>query len=199
MALAVVPFRLGGAAGGPDAAALAAKLSGRWTLNRELSPDLVDPGRRPGGRRGAFVSYGVVHAVLQRGGRGRGGGGGDGGPELSPPSEAETAAQSALSLLQQVPVELTIDASPSQITFVEPRGRSVFQIDGRSATVDVPGGTIKVKSRWDSASLRQEFSSVQRMLRRSWTIDAANHLVLTQRLESLAFVSKESRAIYDRQ
>jgi hypothetical protein len=37
------------------------------------------------------------------------------------------------------------------------------------------------------------------MLRRAWSIDAGGRLVLTQRIESIAFSSKESRALFDRQ
>jgi hypothetical protein len=178
------------------AAELAAKLTGRWVLNKELSPGLTAPGEGRGGRGGgpAFA----VGADAQRGG-GRGGGGGGGGVETPMVTTAEAAAQAALSAIQQVPLELTIDATPAEVTFVEPRGESRFRVDGKNAKVDVPGGTITVRSRWDRAELRQEFSSTQRVLRRSWSIDANGHLVLTQRIESIAFRSGESRAVFDRQ
>lgn len=176
-------------------AELAAKLTGRWVLNRDLSPGLT-PGEGRGGRgRGPAFSVG---ASVQRGG-GRGGGGGSGGVEMPMVTTAEAAAQAALSAIQQVPLELTIDATPAEVTFLEPRGESHFRVDGRNTRVDVPGGTITVRSRWDRAELRQEFSSTQRVLRRSWSIDADGHLVLTQRIESLAFRSGESRAVFDRQ
>ena len=111
----------------------------------------------------------------------------------------EVAAQAALDTIQQVPSELTITAGADSVEFVEPRGQSQFKIDGKNATVDVPGGTIKVKSRWDRGTLRQEFSSAQRTLKRSWSIDDQAHLVLTQHIESINVMTKEARAVFDRQ
>jgi hypothetical protein len=65
--------------------------------------------------------------------------------------------------------------------------------------VQCRGGSIKVKSRWDRGSLRQEFSSAQRTLKRSWSIDEQNHLVLTQHIESISLMTKDARAVFDRQ
>ncbi|HXW07468.1 MAG TPA: hypothetical protein VD833_19680 [Vicinamibacterales bacterium] len=208
-------FEIGGASlvlalcamAGPHAAVqhasrtdIAARMSGRWKLNQELSPDLMvpDPGRP--GRGGQGMVFAVTGAP-QRGGRGGGGSAGGGAAEASSPNllPGEAAAQAALSAIQQVPLELTIEATETQVRFLEPRGTSVFQIDGRNVSVEVPGGSIKVKSRWDRATLRQEFSTAQRMLRRSWSIDADNRLVLGQRIESMTFNSREARAVFDRQ
>jgi hypothetical protein len=111
----------------------------------------------------------------------------------------EIAAQAALSVIQQLPLELTIQAMPTEITLIEPRGQSHFRIDGKNTSVEVPGGTIKVKSRWDRGGLRQDFSSVQRVLRRSWSVDSNNRLLLTQRIESATLNTKESRAVFDKQ
>ena len=64
----------------------------------------------------------------------------------------------------------------------------------------MPGGcSIKVKSRWDRATLRQEFSSAQRTLKRSWSIDDQGHLVLTQHIESISLMTKDARAVFDKQ
>ena len=128
-----------------------------------------------------------------------GGGGASGGGADSPIMSAEVAAQAALDTIQQFPSELTITAGADSVEFVEPRGQSQFKIDGKNATVDVPGGTIKVKSRWDCGTLRQEFSSAQRTLKRSWSIDDQAHLVLTQHIESINVMTKEARAVFDRQ
>jgi hypothetical protein len=111
----------------------------------------------------------------------------------------EVAAQAALSIVQQVPEEMTIAATAESIEFIEPRGRSVFKTDTKNTTVEVPGGSIRVKSRWDRATLRQEFSSAQRTLKRSWSIDEQNHLVLTQHIESISLMTKDARAVFDRQ
>ena len=181
-------------------AELAAKISGRWLLNQSLSPGLAEPparGRSGGAGRGAL--FAVAAPAFQRGGRGGGGGGASGGGADSPIMSEEVAAQAALDIIQQVPSELTITAGADSVEFVEPRGRSQFKIDGKNATVEVPGGTIKVKSRWDRGTLRQEFSSAQRTLKRSWSIDDQAHLVLTQHIESINVMTKEARAVFDRQ
>ena len=139
---------------------LAAKISGRWRLNQSLSPGLAEPparGRSGGAGRGAL--FAVAAPAFQRGGRGGGGGGASGGGADSPIMSEEVAAQAALDIIQQVPSELTITAGADSVELVEPRGQSQFKIDDKNATVEVPGGTIKVKSRWDRATLRQEFSS----------------------------------------
>ena len=187
---------------GSPSADVAVKMTGRWKLNESLSPGLAaPPGRGRGGPgRGALFAAAAPAPAFQRGGRGGGGGGRGGGDEAgSPVMTEEAAAQAALSTIQQVPSEMTITASGDSIEFVEPRGRSVFKIDGKSGAVEVPGGTIKVKSRWDEGSLRQEFSSTQRTLKRAWSVDDSGHLVLTQHIESVALMTKDVRAVFDRQ
>jgi hypothetical protein len=189
----------------PAPAELAAKISGTWKLNTQLSPDIGGPGPGREGRGGA-PSLAIMGLAAQRGGGGGGGGGGRGrgggeargeAPYVVP---AEAAAQAALSLIQQVPVELTIAATASNIRIVDPRGESQFEIDGKNASVPVPGGgTLHVKSKWDRTGLRQEFSSTQRAVRRSWSVDANDRLLLSQRLESLAVSVKEFVAVFDRQ
>jgi len=140
-----------------------------------------------------------VPAPGQRGGRG-GGGSGEPSPQMPILTEAEAAAQQALATVQQLPPEMTITASATTITFVEPRGDSVFQIDGKNTAVAVPGGTIKVKTRWERDALRQEFSSTQRVLHRSWSVDpGGRQLTLKQRLEGIGLGGKESQAVFDRQ
>ena len=185
-------------AGSP--ADVAARMTGSWKLNKELSPSLSAPaGRGPDGRRGGGALYAM--AAPQRGG-GRGGGGagaGGGGSEPAPLMPEEIAAQAALTILHQVPVEVKIEATATDITFVEPRGQMSFKVDNKTAPMEIPGGTLRVKSRWDRGVLRQEFSSTQRKLLKTWTLDANNRLVLTEKIESLAFNTTESKAVFDRQ
>ena len=71
-------------------------------------------------------------------------------------------------------------------------------IDGKTSVMDAPGGTITHKSRWDRGTLRQEFSSAQKKLVKSWSVDANDRLVLTEKLES-SQSSTESKAVFDRQ
>ncbi len=182
------------------AADAAAKLSGRWTLNRDLSPSLATPGRGGprGGSRGGAPSFAISP---QRGGRGGGGGGQlepafEGGADLPP---AELAAQRAMRIFQQVPTELTITATVSAVTFADANGQGTFAIDNKTSEIDVAGSKIKVKTRWDHAALKQDLSSSRRKIARSWTIDPDGRLVLSVKVESLTMNTTESRAVFDRQ
>ena len=178
---------------------IAARLTGRWKLNTELTPTSPNRGRGRGvvdaNRAGSFAA--LVSVAQQRGGRG--GGRGGGGSEASAPlPAAELAAQAALSILHEVPVEMSIEAGADAITFRDPRGEWRFKIDDRNSTMEVPGGTIRTRSKWDRGLLRQEFSSAQRALVKTWTIDANDRLVLVERVESMT-VRSESKAVFDRQ
>jgi hypothetical protein len=174
-----------------------AKLTGGWKLNVELTPTSATPGR------GGFADdiarpFAALVSVQQRGGRG-GGGGGTGRDEASARlPAAEVAAQAALSILHEVPLELHIEASADAIMFRVPRGEWRFTIDGKSSTMEVPGATLRTRSRWDHGQLRQEFSTAQRGLVKTWSIDANDRLVLVEKIESLTFRS-QSKAVFDRQ
>ena len=175
---------------------VAAKLSGRWILNEELTPASARPTARGGG-----PSFAVGGAPLQRGGRGRSGGGEGGGAAgnaSSPLMAEEVAAQTALTILHEVPKEMTIEATADGVVFREPRGEWRYKIDGKNSVMEVPGGTLHSKSRWDHGTLRQEFSSAQKKLVKSWSIDANDRLVLTERFESIT-LNSESKAVFDRQ
>ena len=188
---------LGAVTQAPAPGELAARMTGRWKLNRELSPDLAKPG--PGrGRRGGGPLFAVAPGVPQRGGRGDSGAAELRG-EMPAVTEAEAAAQAALAAIQEVPPEWTIEATLAAMTLTEPRGPSLFQIDGKDAKVEVPGGVIKVKSKWERGSLRQDFSSAMRKVTRSWSVDANDRLVLNQRVEGISLKRTDIQAFFDRQ
>jgi len=192
IAMALVAIAVVQPAGGAD---VAAKLSGRWILN----PSLSDQVPAPAGRRGGGPAYALA-AGAQRGARGGGGNVAEPAPQMPGLTPAEAAAQQALAVVQQVPAEMTIEATAAQVKFTEPRGDSVFQVDGKNTAIEVPGGTIKVKSRWDRGGLRQEFSSTQRVLHRTWSLDATGKLLtLKQRVEGIGVSGKETQAVFDRQ
>jgi hypothetical protein len=182
----------------PTPAELAARMTGTWKLNKELSPTL-NP--RPGeGRRGRGASFAMSAAAApQRGGRGGGGGANEPGFERPMVTTEEAAAQAALAAIHQVPPELAIEATATEMKLVEARGESLFKIDGKNATVVVPGAKIKVKSRWDRGKLRQDFSSALQALVRSWSVDAQGRLILTQQIQSPTFNAKEFQAVFDKQ
>jgi len=177
------------------AADVAAQMTGRWKLNTELSDQAAGRG---GGRRGGGPAFALAPGAAQRGARG--GGGSEPPPQMPNMTELEAAAQQALGVVQQFPPEMSIEATATQVRFLDPRGESVFQIDGKNTAIDVPGGTLKVKSRWDRAALKQEFSSTQRVLHRTWSIEEGGRLLLLkQRLEGIGVSGKESKAVFDRQ
>jgi hypothetical protein len=177
---------------------LAARLTGVWKLNADLTPLSPKPGRGgfEGGATGVFAA---LLSPVQRGGRGgdRGGGGGR-GESSAPLMPAEMAAQTALSVLHEVPIEMTIDARAEEVTFRDPRGEWHFKIDDRNSTLEVPGGTLRTRSKWDRSTLRQEFSSAQRALVKTWSVVANDRLLLVERIESVTLRS-ESKAVFDRQ
>jgi hypothetical protein len=187
------------AAQGTSPKEMAARLTGSWKLNGDLTPTSPKPGRGRGLPGGAAGSFAALLSPVQRGGRGGDRGGGGGRTEASAPlMPGEAAAQAALSILHEVPIEVNIEASVEAVTFRDPRGEWHFKIDDRNSTMEVPGGTLRTKSKWDRGMLRQEFSSAQRALVKTWSIDANDRLVLIEKIESITFKS-ESKAVFDRQ
>jgi hypothetical protein len=168
----------------------AQKLSGTWTLNRELSKGFSAPGQRPGGPgRG-----GALFAVSPGFGQGRGGGGQTGPGDLSP---AEIADINAMRQLQQLAEVITIAATADQISFTDARGERRYAIDNKSTRLDMPGD-VSVKTRWDKATVKQEFSTAQSKLSQTWSVDENGRLVMLAKVESLRLRTPEQRAVFDR-
>jgi hypothetical protein len=180
---------------------VAAKISGTWKLNVELSPSVASPGRSGGrGRsRGGGASLAVGLAPLQRGGRG-GGGRSEGGSEASTELPAEELiGQRVLQSFQQIPTDVTIAATVTSVSFTDPTGHGTFMADGKTVEMNVEGAKIKVKTKWDKAALKQEFSTSRVKVTRAWSLDTANHLILAMKVESMMMNSPETRAVFDRQ
>jgi hypothetical protein len=171
---------------------LAAKLSGTWVLNRELSTGFRPATGRRGGGGSRFASGRLLD---QRGGGGAAGGATD-ASDLTPEQRAE---QAAMRQLQQITDRITITASPDSITFVDTRGERTFSINDKSTKIDVGGSPINVKSKWDKNLLKQEFSNSQAKLMETWSVDETGHLVLTAKVESMTLQTPEQKAIFDRQ
>ncbi len=180
----------------PSPADLAAKLSGTWTLNAELSPGFSAPGR--GGRGGGGGPALAIGSMgVQRGGRGGTGGDLPNGPaDLTP---EERAGQAAIRQLQQIAATFAINATPESVTFTDPRGEQTFAINDKNMTIDIAGAKITARNKWDKASLRQEFSNPKSKLVRTWEIDENNRLLLKAKLESMTLMSTEVKAVFDRQ
>jgi len=180
----------------PSAADVADKISGTWKLNRELSPAIGAPASGRG--RGA-PSFAVAASPLQRGGGSRGGGAADTpqtGADLTPDV---LAAQTAMRSLQQLSEVISIKATPESVSFTDARGEHTFALDGKNSRMDVAGTAVTVKSRWDKQTLRQEFSTPQTKLTRTWDLDDNGRLVLKVRVESMTLNSSDAKAVYDRQ
>lgn len=180
-------------------AEVAARLSGTWKLNRELSPSLAAPGRSGGrgGARGGGPSLALGLTAPQRGSRGGGRESAPGGGNVDIPPE-EVLALRVLQAFEQIPTDLTIAATATAVTFVDPSGQGTFAIDGKTSGLDIAGSKIKVKTTWDRATLKQELSTSRRKVIRSWALDAGNRLVLTMKVESLT-PTPDLRAVFDRQ
>jgi hypothetical protein len=171
---------------------LAAKLSGTWVLNRELSTGFRAPGRRGGGAGPLFASAGMVG---QRGGRGGSGGASD-ASDLTPQQLAE---QAAMRQLQQITEKIVITASAETVTFADSRGERTYAINDKSTKIEVGGASVNVKSKWDKNVLKQEFSNTQAKLIETWSLDEAGRLVLTAKVESMTLLTPEQKAVFDKQ
>lgn len=151
----------------------AAKLTGAWKINRELTP----AGRGRGRGAAAIGAPRLVLASFQRGG------GGD--PSAQDLTPEQLASREAMRLLQQIPVTLQIAATPDSITFTDTRAAATFPTNNKAIKIDVGKAKVEVKTKWDKGALRQEFNAYQQKLTRSWTVDENDRLVLNILVESM--------------
>jgi hypothetical protein len=175
-----------------SSADIAAKLTGTWVLNVELSKGFSAPGRR--GRAQAGTRFAMTASVPQGRGRGAGGSVSD-ASDLTPEQRAE---QAAMRQIQQIANQIAIKASADSITFNDVRGERTYAIDNKATKVDVGGSPITVKSKWDKGVLKQEFSNTQAILTETWSVADSGHLVLTAKVESMTLRTPEQRAVFDR-
>lgn len=109
------------------------------------------------------------------------------------------AARAAIRDVQAVPETLTVKATAETIAFSDPRGERSYDINNKNAKIDVNGTSLNVKTKWDKASVRQEFSTPEMKLVKTWGLDDSGHLVLTMRIESMTLNTADTKAVYDRQ
>ena len=100
--------------------------------------------------------------------------------------------------VQQIADRMTIKASADSVTFIDSRGERTFAINDKASTLDVGGSPVKVKSKWDTRVLKQEFSNNQAKLVETWGLDEADRLVLTAKVESLNLITPDRKAVFDR-
>jgi uncharacterized protein YnzC (UPF0291/DUF896 family) len=194
LALGAMTFEGGLSAQKVSPADLAAKLSGTWTLNQELSPGFAAPAGR-GRRGGGGPSFAIAGIAGQRPGSLPRGGDANGPADLTP---EEMAGMQAMRQLQQIAPTITIKATAESVTFVDPRGEQTYAINDKNSTIDVAGSKITAKNKWDKATLRQEFSNSKSKLIRTWEVDDSNRLVLKGKLESMTMMSTEVKAVFER-
>lgn len=172
---------------------VAAKFTGTWTVNRDLSPGLSPAG---GGRGARFeVSPLPSPAAFQRGG-GRGGGG---AIEIS---AEDRAGNAAIAALQGVAPQVEIVASVDSVTFKDPRGERTFPVTDKSVKVTISGAEITTKSKWDKSTLKQEFSFGESHLTQTWELNSAgdrlNMKMVVQNMNNPSAL-REIKAVYDKQ
>ena len=173
---------------------LAAKMSGTWVLNRELSSGFAAPGRGRG-RGGAAFSTSSFAATATASPSAQRGGGGD-QTDLTPEQRAE---QAAMRQLQQIDSRITIKASATEVTFSNSLRENTFAINDKTSTIFIDSSPVKVKLKWDKQALKQEFSNTQAKLVQTWSVDGSDHLVMTAKVESMSLVTPERKAVFDRQ
>jgi hypothetical protein len=172
----------------------AERMSGTWTINRDLSPSFR-PSGRSGGRAGG-IAYAIGGLVPQRGGRS------NAGPDS--PSAAgdltptERAERSAMQQVDQIAATMTIKATEDTFSVVDPRGELTCAIDGRTAKLAMFGATVSTKCHWNKQALQQEFSTTRSKLTRTWSLDESGHLVVKTRTEGFGERAVEAAAVYDR-
>ena len=178
-------------------AEVAAKMSGTWVLNRELTTGFNAPKGAPGrggGRGGNFNVAGIGAPPAQRGG----GAGPSTASDASDMTADERAAMMAMRELQQVPELVSIKATETDIAFADARGQRSYMLDGKSVKIVAAGTEVSVKSRWDKAIVKQEFSTTSSKLTETWSVDENGRLVMTAKVESLRLRTPEQKAVFDR-
>lgn len=111
----------------------------------------------------------------------------------------ERAAQAAVQQLQAVPEIITIKATVDSVSFNDARGERTFPVNGKKTTIDIAEAKVNVKTSWDKAALKQEFSTPKASLTQTWQLDESQHLVVKTKVESMTMVSREVKIVFDKQ
>jgi hypothetical protein len=177
-------------------AEVAAKMSGTWVLNRELTTGFNAPKGGPGGQGGGGrgANFNVAGIGAQRGA----GAGPSTASDASDMTADERAAMMAMRELQQIAELVSIKATETDIAFADARGQRSYMLDGKGVKIVAAGTEVSVKSRWDKAIVKQEFSTTSSKLTQTWSVDENGRLVMTAKVESLRLRTPEQRAVFDR-
>jgi hypothetical protein len=184
---------------------VAAKFTGTWIMNKDLSQVPGGGGggaARSGGAKPLMaVGFAGVPGAPQRGGGGGGGGQtGGGGSEVS---AADRAGAAALLALQGLATNLTIKATADSITFTDARGDRTYPITGKSIKLDVGGGAmLNALAKWDKMMLKQEFFYGETHINQNWELnEAGNRLNFKMQILNMSNTNppKEAKIVYDKQ
>lgn len=181
------------------AADVAAKFTGTWVLNRELSPALG--GARKGGATRLY-EIGFFSAFQGRGGGGRGGGGDT--PEAGGADAADQAGQKAIASLQQFGATITITASADSITFKDTRGERTYPVNDKTVKIDVgDGASVGTRSKWDKSALKQQFNFGETQMSQVWEVnDAGSRINVKMTILNMSrteIIPVEAKVVYDKQ
>lgn len=185
---------------------VAAKMTGTWQMNMDLSPQWAPRGGGPArgaagtGRGGTpYFAIGMMAASVSaapalQGGGGRSGGGAD-------ISDADRAGNAVMAMFRGAPLNIAIKATADSVTFADARGERTFAIDNKSAKVVINQASITTKSRWDRNTLKQEFVYGESRVTHDFELNAEgtriNFKMVSQNMSSTG-PATEAKAVYDK-
>ena len=181
-------------------AEIATRLSGSWKLNVALTPASEKPARGRGevSRTPRLTVSQPRCSAAAAAAAALPGGGGQPGSESAPLMAGEIAAQAALATLHQVPLEIVIEAQAGSVNLPrEPRAANgTSTLTGRTRRWMCRAARFTANRNGRRVRCARN-SQTRRKLVKTWSVDAQDRLVLTERVESLAPTS-ESKAVFDR-
>lgn len=184
-----------------SAADVAARMSGTWTINWELTPTGRSAGRaaatrpRGGGTEGVRFQRAPTYPQGVRANPTNTEPTPAGAADMTP---AELAESRGMRQIQQVASTITIEATPARVSIADERGDQTCASDGKADKVRMFGVYWDVKCRWDKDRFRQEFSTARNKLVRTWSFDETGHLVLKAKVEGIAQNAPETTTVYNR-
>jgi hypothetical protein len=181
------------------AADIAAKFTGTWKLNRELSPGVG--GGASSAAPARLYEVGFFTAFQGRGGGKSGSSQGSGAFEG--PSAEERAGQAAIKRLQQFGSTITIKATADSVTFVDPQGERTYAVTDKNTKIDVGDGAILMaRAKWDKSTLKQQFIYGETNLTQNWELnDAGNRINFKMQILNMSRQDPpyEAKVVYDKQ
>jgi hypothetical protein len=142
------------------------KLSGVWTLNKELSTDTSQMGQQAVTPNGGTDRGGGGGG--RRTGGGRRGGFGGGGRSGTGANQEQMAQMRALwREITETPAQVTIVATASAVTFTDDQGMvRKYAVSGKKESIDLGTAKIDATTKWDHDVLVQDMTGGS--LKASW-------------------------------